>query len=100
MKWLETIKIQAASGQEGVLESELRGLVKNMLKSSESPGLPAVTLYKHVSVPGCFAVHLLWDTKSAEIRGSMFGMRLTQSFKIFGMVDHSAWIRKEQNPNI
>jgi hypothetical protein len=75
MKWLETIKVQAAAGQESALEHELEA-----------------ALYSHASVPGHFAIRLFWDTECPQIRGSIVGLSLAESLKAFGLVDHSVWI--------
>lgn len=92
MKWLETIKVQVAAGQESALEHELTALALDVRKSSDSPGLLEAALYSHASVPGHFAIRLFWDTECPQIRGSMVGLSLAESMKAFGLVDHSVWI--------
>jgi len=94
MKWLETIKVQTASGLEIGLEDKLRGLVKDILQSQDCFGLVDTPLYNHTSINGCYAMHLMWDTDSPEILGSSLGMRITKTLKAFGLVDHAVWIGK------
>ena len=96
MKWLETIKVQTASGLESRAEDELAALVEDVLNNSHASGLLETVLYSHASVPGCFAMQLSWDTETPKIQGSLLGLRLTQTVKSFGMVDHSVWIGKQQ----
>lgn len=91
MKWLETIKVQAASGRELTLENELTALVHDVRKSSECPGLREALLCKHVVVPGYFALYLFWETESPQTQGSMLGLQLKQTLKTFGLVDHTVW---------
>lgn len=94
MKWLELIKVQAASGREGKTEEELAGLAKDILHNTGSSDLLDTVLYNHASIPGCFAVQLTWDTEAPRIQGSLMGLRLTQTVKFFGLGDHSIWIAK------
>jgi hypothetical protein len=94
MKWLESIKLQTASGLESRTEEELGALVKDVLNNPDSFGFLEAVLYKHASIPGCFAMQLTWDTETPKIQGSLLGLRLTQTVKSFGVVDHSVWISK------
>jgi len=90
--WLETIKVQAADGQESAIENELTELAPDVRKNPDCPGLVEAALYSHASVPGYFAIRLFWDTDCPQIRGSLLGLSLTQTLKAFGLVDHSVWI--------
>ena len=92
MRWLETIKVQSAIGKEKTTENELSILVREIRKNTDRQGLRAATVSSHVSVPGYFALRLLWDTGDLQPRGSLLGMSLAQSLKTFGLVDHSVWI--------
>jgi len=92
MKWLETIKVQAAGGQDSVIEDELTALAHDIRKSPDCPGLLEAALYSHASVPGYFALRLFWETECPQIRGSLLGLSLTQTLKAFGLVDHCVWI--------
>jgi len=92
MKWLETIKVQAASGKESRVENELTALVRDVRKSPECPGLLEAVVYRIASFPGYFAIRLFWDTEYPQIRGSVVGLSLTGNLKAFGLVDHSVWI--------
>ena len=92
MRWLETIKVQAASGKESRAENELMALVRDVRKSPECPGLLEPVVYRLASFPGYFAIRLFWDTECPQIRGSVVGLSFAESLKAFGLVDHSVWI--------
>jgi len=92
MRWLETIKVQSATGKEKTTESELTTLVHEIRKNTDRQGLWEAAVSSHASVPGCFALRLFWDTGDPQPRGSLLGMSLAQSLKVFGLVDHSVWI--------
>jgi hypothetical protein len=92
MRWLETIKVQSATGKEKTTENELTILVREIRKNTDRQGLRAATVSSHASVPGYFALRLFWDTDDLQASGSLLGMNLTQSLKAFGLVDHSVWI--------
>lgn len=96
MRWLETIKVQAAGGQDSTVENELMALAHDLRKSPDCPGLLEAALYSHASLPGHFAIRLLWDTKCPQIQGSLLGLSLTQALKAFGLVDHSVWIENRK----
>jgi len=92
MRWLETIKVQSATGKEKTTENELTMLVREIRKNTAHQGLRAATVSRHTSIPGCFALRLLWDTDDLQASGSLLGVSLAQSLKVFGLVNHSVWI--------
>jgi hypothetical protein len=96
MKWLETIKLQSASGVESITERELHGLASEVKNSPDHRGSVEAVVYNHTSVPGYFAIHLFWSSGPPLVQGSPLGMRIAQTLKTFGLVDHSVWIEKEK----
>jgi hypothetical protein len=92
VRWLETIKVQSATGKEKTAEKELSILVREIRNNTSRPGLQEAAVSSHASVPGCFALRLFWNTDSPQPGGSLLGMGLAQSLKVFGLVDHSVWI--------
>jgi hypothetical protein len=92
MRWMETIKIQLATGKEHAAEHELTALAREVQKNPDRQGLCEATVSRHATVPGCFALRLFWDTDDPQPNGSPLGMSLAQSLKAFGLVDHSVWI--------
>ena len=92
MRWMETIKVQSATGKEHSAERELTVLAREVQENPERQGLRDAAVSSHATVPGCFALRLFWDTDDPQPRGSTLGMSLAQSLKAFGLVDHSVWI--------
>ena len=92
MRWMETIKVHSATGKEQVIADELMALAKQVQKSANGQGLQEAMVSRHASVPGYFALRLYWDNDHLEPRGSLVGLSLTQSLKVFGLVNHSIWI--------
>jgi hypothetical protein len=92
MRWLETIKVQSATGKERITENELSILVREIRKNSAPPGLQEAAVSSHASLPGCFALRLFWDIDRPQSRGSLLGISLAQNLKVFGLVNHSVWI--------
>ncbi len=92
MRWMETIKVQSATGRERAAEHELTVLAREVQENPERCGLREAAVSSHATVPGCFALRLFWDTDDPQPRGSTLGMSLAQSLKAFGLVDHSVWI--------
>lgn len=95
MKWLETIRVQAASGFETAMEKELKVLTRDLLTKTGGSGLVEALIYNHASVPGHFAICLTWETEDPQITGSLTGLNLSKTLKTFGLVDHSVWVEKE-----
>jgi len=96
MKWLETIKLQSASGMESTTERELLGLANEVRNGPDHRGSVEAMVYNHASVPGYFAIRLFWSSGPPLVQGSPLGIRITQTLKTFGLVDHSVWIEKEK----
>ncbi len=96
MKWMETIRVQSATGKEKAVENELILLAREIQENIDSQELGAVTVFRNTLVPGCFALWLFWDTDEPRTRGSALGMSLAQSLKVFGLVDHCIWIESSE----
>jgi hypothetical protein len=92
MRWMETIRVQSATGKEHITERELMVLAREVQENLDRQGLRDVTVSSHALVPGYFALRLFWDTDDPQPRGSTLGMNLAQSLKAFGLADHSVWI--------
>jgi hypothetical protein len=92
MKWLEMIKVQVSSGQQITAQDELMSLVSDIQNNSSYPGMLEFVMYRHAMVPGCFFIHLVWDSQHPQTRGSIAGLSLAQTLKAFGLVDHSVWM--------
>jgi hypothetical protein len=96
MKWLETIKLQSASGMESIAEGEPLGLGNEVRDGYDHREPVEVVVYNHASVPGYFAIRLFWPSEPPLVQGSPLGMGIMQTLKTFGLVDHSVWIEKEK----
>lgn len=92
MKWLEMIRVQAAGGRERELEKRLSALGDEVQKGSESVGLVEWMILRQASVPGSFAINLLWETEHPDILGSSLGLNFAEALKAFGLANHSVWI--------
>jgi hypothetical protein len=97
MRWMETIKVQSSAGKEQTTEHELAVLAREVQENPDRRGLREAAVSSHASVPGCFALRLFWDTDTPQTQGSLIGLSIAQSLKVFGLVDHSVWIEAESN---
>lgn len=96
MRWIETIKVQSATGKEQAVENELIVLAREAQKSLNCQGIQEAIVSRHASVPGHLAIRLYWDTECPQIQGSLLGLSLAQSLRDFGLVDHSVWIENRR----
>lgn len=95
METIEWIQVMAASGQEGTLEKELFGIVKDLRRKPEPMGLIRADSFRHVSLTVCFLILLVWETEASLQEGSIPGMSLKETMKSFGLVSHSVWINRD-----
>ncbi len=96
LRWLETIRIQAAAGKEGAAQEQLRFLVHEIEELVRTGELKGVTVSENALVPEYFALRLFWNTGEPRRRGSTLGMNVVQIMKEFGLVDHSVWIEQRE----
>ena len=94
MSWLESIKLQAAVGDEGAIVEKLAMLFGSLEKRNHT-GLARIAVCRHASIPGCFAIHLFWKTSHPDTGGSRVGLKLVQALKAHGLIEHSVWTGEE-----
>lgn len=92
MKWLELIRVQTA---EIPGERDISDLLHFMDEIAASSGLMAAEVYTNASVKGNLAVSLVWNTGQPKPNGSFIGLNIREAMKIFGLVDHSVWIKRK-----
>lgn len=97
MRWIETIRIQSATGKAQNTQNELAVIANEIQKSSDYQGLWVASVSNHALLPGYFALRLFWDTDDPKPSGSLLGSSLAQNLKVFGLVDHSVWIETHLN---
>ena len=92
MKWLEMIRVQAAGGQGKGLEERISALHDEVRKGPGTNGLVEWMHLQQASVPGSFAIYLIWEAERPDAQGSPLGLNLTEALRAFGLVNHSVWI--------
>jgi hypothetical protein len=97
VKWMETIKVQAAVGQNKSVERSLRALAHHTTDHPDCSGFLYATVYRHAVVQGFSSIHLFWDTEHPQIHGSTLGLSLLQAVKTMGVADHAVWIEERNN---
>ncbi len=93
MKWLEIIKLRSAGNGEGLRE-ELSRFIAEVDREGERVSIKAL---HHAALESDLAVHLRWESDRPGQYGSALGLRLVQSLKEFGLIDHSVWIEEEKS---
>ncbi len=89
MKWIEIIKLRSA----GKAPESLKGLLSDLTQKGQ-PGLIDTILYRLASWETVWTMHILWDSEQPVKNGTALGIRLSQSLKEFGLIDHSIWIEE------
>ena len=90
MNWLEVIKLRSAEKGSGMLDELFISISK-----ADQRGLVKIRTYRHAALDRDFSVHLYWKSKQPEPNGSALGLRLAQTLKEFGLIDHSVWIEEK-----
>jgi hypothetical protein len=90
MNWLEVIKLRSAEKDSRLLNELFRSMSK-----ADQKGLVTINTYRHAALDRDFSVHLHWESNQLEPHGSALGLRLAQTLKEFGLIDHSVWIEEK-----
>ena len=91
MKWLEIIELRSVGSNRTLLEQQLHRLIKELEKEAKQQ---AISIYSRVAIDTDFSIHLLHDSKEAEINGSPLGLQLVLVLKEFGLINHSVWVQR------
>jgi len=94
MKWLEIIELRSVGRNRKFLESELETFIAEL---NEERGQRAIKVYSRVAVDSDFSIHLLHDSKEADINGSPLGLQLVSALKEYGLVNHTVWVERFSN---
>ena len=94
MKWLEIIELRSVGSNRKFLERELKSIVDELNKETEQR---AIKVYSRVAVDSDFSIHLLHDSKEADINGSPLGLQLVSALKEYGLINHSIWVEKHRS---
>jgi len=94
MNWIEIITLRSLN--ENVQEEVIRELMKPVAKGDESKGLIAMRIYRNAQIDTDVSIHLQWRSIKTEQQGSSIGLRLAETLKGFGLVNHSAWVEERK----
>jgi len=97
VKWMETIRVQAAAGKDKSIVRSLKALARDATNHPDYSGFLHATVYRHAVVPGYSAIHLFWDTEHPQVHGSTLGLSLMQTVRTMGLTDHAVWIEDRIN---
>jgi hypothetical protein len=89
MNWIEIITLRSHAN---IQESLICELLKPVAEDKERNGLISMKIYRNPWVDTDMSVHLHWESTRVEQQGSAMGLRLAQTLKEFGLVNHSAWV--------
>ena len=91
MKWLEIIELRSVGKNRKLLEQDLKSLIEELNKETEQR---TIKVYSRVIVDSDFSIHLLHDSKEADINGSPLGLQLVSALKEYGLINHSVWVQR------
>jgi len=91
MVWTEMIRLKTADPEAEGLGSLLLEALRHVAKEA---GLVEAKVYNGAVHPNELALSLIWDTESAESRGSRAGLCISEALRAFGLVEHSVWMEQ------
>ena len=93
MRWIEIITIRSPNN---IYDSLVYELLKPAAKSDEGNNLISMKIYRNAWFNTDLSIHLHWKSTRNEQGGSAVGLRLAQTLKEFGLVNHSAWVEERE----
>ncbi len=97
MSWVEIITLRSHGS---LREALVRELLKPMPNGSEMAALLAMRVYRNPWVATDVSIHLCWDGTKTKPQESPIGLRLSETLKGVGLVNHSVWVEetREREP--
>ncbi len=92
MSWIEIIRLRTDPTREREVARVLLKLVKEV---TGTPDLRHANLYRNMAIPSDISLHLSWSGRDQEPRESGVGLRVAETLKDFGLLDHSLWVEKK-----
>ena len=93
MRWVEIITLRSNGNFQ---ESLIQELLKPGAKGDGSNGLIAMKIYRNAWVSNDLSIHLRWRSMNAEPKESPIGIRLSETLKELGLVNHSIWVEEKK----
>ena len=90
MLWMETIRLRTGGFDKDHWIDCVRGFEAEIKKE---PGIMEWHIYGHAAITGDFSILFQWDTAGVDPLGSPLALSLANSLSVYGMVDHSVWIK-------
>ena len=87
MKTLEVIHLRMVGDDLAKLTEVVQGTV------ADTADAPDVRVYRHPRVEGDLLIHLHWDGNDHNDEPSALGLSLASLLRIYGMAEHSVWVR-------
>ena len=91
MKWIEIITLRSSGD---VQKSLIPKLLKPVVEDKEKNGLVSMKIYRNPWIDTDMSIHLRWESTRVEQQGSAMALRLAQTLKEFGLINHSTWVEE------
>lgn len=89
MKWFEMIHLRSTEPETVRLMQTVERLIDEL---REQKSTQVVNMYRSAGLGTDLNLHLIHDSTGVANEGSRLGLCIAQTFKAFGMVNHSVWI--------
>jgi hypothetical protein len=88
MRYLEIISLRTS----GDFEQRARKYMKKFCWIVKKYNLMEADFYVHDSIPGDLAIVIASQTPDSKVKGTVFGIYMTDVLKQFGLVDYNCWL--------
>ena len=89
MHLLEVIELRTARKKQDDLMEYFSTVVEDLSNKNE---VDEFRIYSRVESETDFSIHIYYDSKEQSEEGTRLGLRLIDTLKEFGLVNHSIWI--------
>ena len=88
MRCLEIISLRTS----GDFEQRACKYMKKFCRIVKKQDLMEADFYVHDSIPGDLAIVIASQTPDSKVKGTVFGIYMTDVLKQFGLVDYNCWL--------
>ena len=89
MRWIENITIYSTAS---IQNKKIIRLLTQFTYDESYPSPERIAIYRHSKLKNELVILIYWESDSATTNKSTLGLRLAETFKEFGMINHYVWL--------
>jgi hypothetical protein len=81
--------------EEIIQHEKVVGLLVQLQKLPSDEGLKKIRIFRHHRLDNEWGVQIDWESEKANTDKSTLGLRIAESLKAFGMINHYVWVEEK-----